>query len=67
MNWDTAWLSGSLGRDNPVFAPGEEMSFTIRLKGVEGDIPPDTYFVDWERRGDDGVTEKGRAPLPTAR
>ena len=66
MNWDTAWLSGSLGRDNPVFAPGEEMSFTIRLKGVEGDIPPDTYFVDWERRGDDGVTEKGRAPLPTA-
>ena len=66
VNWDTAWLSGSLGRDNPVFAPGEEMSFTIRLKGVEGDIPPDTYFVDWERRGDDGVTEKGRAPLPTA-
>ena len=25
VNWDTAWLSGSLGRGNPFFAPGEEM------------------------------------------
>lgn len=66
VNWDAAWLSGSLGRNCPFFAPGEEMSFTIRLEGVEGEIPPDTFFVDWERRGDDGITEKGRAPLPTA-
>lgn len=65
VNWDSALLVGSLGRACPFFAPGEEMVFTIRLEGVEGDVPPDAYFVDWERRGDDGATEKGRAPLPT--
>ena len=65
VNWDSALLVGSLGRACPFFAPGEEMVFTIRLEGVEGEVPPDTYFVDWERRGDDGATEKGRAPLPT--
>ncbi len=64
VNWDGAQLVGSLGRDNPFFSPGEEMVFTIRLQGAKGDIPPDTYFVDWERRGDDGVVEKGRGPLP---
>ncbi len=66
VNWDAAWLSGSLGRSDPFFAPSEEMVFTIRLEGAQGDIPPDTYFVDWERRGDDGIVEKGRGPLPTA-
>ena len=65
VNWDSAWLSGSLGRDCPFFAPGEEMVFSIRLEGADGDIPPDTFFVDWERRGDDGIVKKGRAPLPT--
>jgi len=53
------------GRPSFIFAPGEEMVFSIRLEGVRGDVPPDTYFVDWERRGDDGIVEKGRAPLPT--
>ncbi len=66
VDWDSAWLSGSLGRDCPFFAPGEEMAFSIRLEGVKGDIPEGAYFVDWERRGDDGIVEKGRAPLPTA-
>jgi len=67
VNWDAAQLVGRLvGRDDPFFAPGEEMVFEIRLDGAKGEIPPDAYFVDWERRGDDGVVEKGRAPLPTA-
>lgn len=65
MNND-AMLIGSLGRDCPFFAPGGEMVFTIHLEGAEDDMPSETYFVDWERRGDDGVTEKGRAPLPTS-
>ena len=65
VNWDSAWLRGSLGRNCPFFEPGEEMVFTLRLEVAPDDIPPGTYFVDWERRGDDGLTEKGRAPLPT--
>ena len=66
VDWDSALLVGSLGHATPFFAPGEEMVFAIRLEGAKGEIPPDTYFVDWERRGDDGVTENGRAPLPSA-
>ena len=67
VDWDGAMLVGRLaGRDDPFFAPGEEMVFEIRLEGAKGEIPPDTYFVDWERRGDDGLVEKGRAPLPAA-
>ena len=65
VNWDEAYLEGSLGRECPFFEPGEEMVFSLRLKRAKGEIPPDMYFVDWERKGDDGVEEKGRAPLPT--
>ncbi len=64
VNWDEAYLEGSLGRECPFFEPDEEMVFTLRLKRAKGTIPPDTYFVDWVRTGDDGVEEKGRAPLP---
>ncbi|MBR1837359.1 MAG: acetylxylan esterase [Kiritimatiellae bacterium] len=66
-DWDGAMLSGRIaGHDGPFFAPGEEMVFEIVLEGAKGDIEPGAYFVDWERRGDDGVVEKGRAPLPAA-
>lgn len=65
VDWSDAWLSGSLDRDCPFFALGEEMVFSLRLEGAKGDIPADEYCVDWERRGDDGIVEKGRAPLPT--
>lgn len=65
VNWDSATLLGSLGRDCPFFKPGEEMAFSIWLDGAAGDIPKGIFFVDWERRGDDGRTESGRAPLPT--
>ncbi len=64
LDWSAAGLAGSLGRDNPFFAPGEEMAFSLTLEGFKGELPPDTFFIDWTRRGDDGITEKGRAPLP---
>ena len=64
VNWDEALLVGGVQRECPFFKPNEEMIFSLQLEGAKGDIPPDVYFVDWERRGDDGVTEKGRAPLP---
>ncbi|MBR4617516.1 MAG: hypothetical protein IKO55_18055 [Kiritimatiellae bacterium] len=65
LDWSAATLVGSLGRDNPFFAPGEEMAFSITLDGFKGELPPDTFFIDWKRRGDDGITENGRVPLPT--
>ena len=46
------------------YAPGEEMAFSLVLEGMTNTVPADTYFLDWERRGDDGLVERGRAPLP---
>ena len=62
--WANAEIRGVLPTENPFFLRGEEMRFVLSLEGVEGDIPPDTYFIDWERRGDDGVAMRGRLPLP---
>ena len=64
LNWDEATLTGTTPYGRVFFNPGEEMVFTLKLEGVNEPLPADTYFVDWERRGDDGLTEKGRAPLP---
>ena len=64
INWDNAWIRGTTPGGKVFFEPNEEMAFSLTLEGVKEALPVDTYFVDWERRGDDGVTERGRAPLP---
>ena len=64
QNWDNASITGTTPGGKVFFEPGEEMVFTLKLEGMEETLPPDTYFVDWERRGDDGLVQKGRAPLP---
>lgn len=64
--WANAEMCGVLEAKNPFFLPGETMRFVLSLKGVDGEIPPDRYFIDWERRGDDGVVKRGRLPLPLA-
>ncbi len=64
VNWDQALIRGTTPGGKMFFEPNEEMAFTLTLEGVKETLPPDTYFVDWERRGDDGLTEKGRTPLP---
>lgn len=64
ISWDEAMIVGTTPGGKIFYNPGEEMVFTLKLEGVKGEIPADTYFVDWERRGDDGLTEKGREPLP---
>ena len=66
VNWDAALVRGTTPNGRLFYAPGEEMAFSLVLEGVKGEIPADTYFLDWERRGDDGLVEKGRAPLPVA-
>ena len=64
VNWDAALVRGTTPNGRLFYAPGEEMAFSLVLEGVKGEIPADTYFLDWERRGDDGLVEKGRAPMP---
>ena len=64
VNWDHALVRGTTPNGKIFYAPGEEMTFSLLLEGVTNDVPDGAYFLDWERRGDDGLTEKGRAPLP---
>ena len=64
LDWDSTLIRGTTPGGRMFYEPGEEMSFSLVLEGMTNAVPDDTYFLDWERRGDDGVVEKGRAPLP---
>ena len=59
---DEAALHGETDKPRAIdYAPGEEMVFTFTLQGVKS-LPPDAYFISWTRTGDDGKTERGKAP-----
>ena len=58
-----AWLKGTTDKDPLSYKPGEEMVFTVAPQNIRGDIPRGTYFLKWERTGDDGVSENGSEPL----
>ena len=61
--FDKAWLKGTTEKAPIFYNPGETMVFTIKPQGIKGEIPANTYFLKWERSGDDGITEKGREPF----
>ena len=60
---DKAWMKGTTDKNPLLYKPGEEMVFTIEPQNIRGDIPVGTYFLKWERTGDDGVSEKGSEPF----
>lgn len=60
---DNAWIKGTTDKDPVSYKTGETMNFTLTLMDVEGDIPPDTYFLQWQRSDDFGKFEKGKIPL----
>ena len=61
--FDDTWLKGTTDKEPVFYKPGETMVFTIEPQNVKGEIPANTYFLKWERSGDDGVSEKGTEPL----
>ena len=59
---DNAVLHGETDKARAIdYRPGETMTFTLTLQGAKP-LPPDTYFIDWKRTGDDGVHESGKVP-----
>lgn len=60
-SFDRAHLRGVCDRTPALYAPGETMTFTLRLEGVDGRLLPGEAFVEWCRTGDDGLVEEGRA------
>ena len=63
---DAAVLHGETDKARAIdYKPGETMTFTLSLQGVDS-VPPDMYFISWKRSGDDGKVESGKAPLSLA-
>ncbi len=55
----TLTVDGSTDRDRAVYAPGEQMTFTIRVN--DNGEPVKEAYLKWLRDGDDGVKENGLA------
>ena len=63
---DAAVLHGETDKARAIdYKPGETMTFTLSLQGVDS-VPPDMYFISWKRSGDDGKVESGKVPLSLA-
>ncbi len=60
---ERAWLKGTTDKAPIFYKEGETMTFTIEPQNIRGEIPAGAYFLDWERSGDDGISEKGREPF----
>ena len=59
---DDAVLHGDTDKERAIdYRPGEPITFTLRMQGVES-VPEGRYFIEWNRTGDDGVTETGKVP-----
>ena len=67
LNWDNALIMGTTPDGKMFYEPGEEMVFTLKLEGMKEPLPADTCFVDWERRGDDGLRSAGARPCRSRR
>jgi cephalosporin-C deacetylase-like acetyl esterase len=57
-----ACLAGEADREIPVYGPGEDIVFRVRLGGFSG-VDTRGFVLEWERTADDGLRETGKAPL----
>ena len=60
---DNAWIKGTTDKDPITYKPGEKMTFTLSVQGLDGELPGGEYFLQWTRSGDDGIRENGKEPL----
>jgi cephalosporin-C deacetylase-like acetyl esterase len=60
---DNAWIKGETDKNPVSYKTGEEMHFKLTMMGLEGNIPPNTYFLKWVRSDDFGKVENGQVPL----
>ena len=52
-NLDAVFLRGRTLEDKVFYAPGEKMTFELRLTDA-ANMPEDVWFITWTRTGDDG-------------
>lgn len=54
-------IEGKTDREIPVYGVGEPITMTFSLRGFKG-LDAAKCAFDWTRTGDDGKTERGKAP-----
>ena len=63
---DNGLLRGATDKRAIDYAPGEPMTFTLKLDGVKK-LPEGQWFIQWERFGDDGKKCGERVPADLAK
>ena len=63
---DAVFLRGRTLENKVFYAPGEKMTFELRLTDA-ANLPEDVWFIKWTRTGDDGKREEGKTPASAAK
>ncbi len=62
---DKTYLIGeAVGKDSPYYKVGDEIVYSMKLRGVGEGLKADDWTINWTRTGDDGIVENGTAALP---
>ena len=57
---DSTWIRGVTDKDPITYKAGEEMSFTLTVEQLDGELRDGEFSLDWKRSGDDGIVETGK-------
>ncbi|MBQ3314727.1 MAG: acetylxylan esterase [Kiritimatiellae bacterium] len=57
---DATWIRGVTDKDPITYKSGEEMTFTLTVEKLSGELKSGEFSLDWKRTGDDGVVETGK-------
>ena len=57
---DSTWIRGVTDKDPITYKAGEEMSFTLTVERLDGELKNGEFSLDWKRSGDDGIVETGK-------
>lgn len=57
---DSTWIRGVTDKDPITYKAGEEMSFTLTVERLDGELKDGEFSLDWKRSGDDGIVETGK-------
>ena len=57
---DATWIRGVTDKDPITYKAGEEVSFTLTVERLDGELKSGEFSLDWKRTGDDGIVETGK-------
>ena len=57
---ESTWVRGVTDKDPITYKSGEEMTFTLTVEKLSGELKSGEFSLDWKRSGDDGIVETGK-------